>query len=146
GALGAFGEALDLLDSLLPELLRAGLVRLVLDEGEPARALLVHRAARGRPGDHGRAAAEQLLRRFNPPRRGQEALLDDPLPLVEPLSDREIEVLRLLASGATTRQIAGQLRLAESTVKWHIRNLCGKLQVRTRLQALACARHQGLIQ
>ncbi len=145
-ALGAFGEALDLLDSLLPELLCAGLVRLVLDEGEPARALLVRRAARGRPGDQGRAAAEQFLQRFNSPGRGQEGLPDDHLPpLVEPLSDRELDVLRLLDIGATTRQIAEQLQLAESTVKWHVRNLCGKLQVRTRLQVVARARAIGLL-
>ncbi len=145
-ALGAFGEALDLLDSLLPELLRAGLVRLVLDEGEPARALLVRRAAQGRPGDYGRAAAEQFLRRFDPPGRGQEALPDDPLPpLVEPLSNRELDVLRLLDVGADTRQIAERLQLAESTVKWHVRNLCEKLQVRTRIQVVARARAIGLL-
>ncbi|MGB9632199.1 MAG: helix-turn-helix domain-containing protein, partial [Chloroflexaceae bacterium] len=98
------------------------------------------------PGEQGRAAAEQFLRRFNPPGRGQEALPDDPLPpLVEPLSNRELEVLRLLDVGAGTRQIAEQLQLAESTVKWHVRNLCGKLQVRTRIQVVARARATGLL-
>ncbi|MGB9634635.1 MAG: LuxR C-terminal-related transcriptional regulator, partial [Chloroflexaceae bacterium] len=62
------------------------------------------------------------------------------------LSERERQILQLLADGADTRVIAATLLVAESTVKWHIRNLCAKLQVRTRLQALARARHQGLIQ
>jgi LuxR family maltose regulon positive regulatory protein len=66
-------------------------------------------------------------------------------PLEEPLNEREIEILRLIADGLTNAEIAGRLSLARSTVKWHINNLYAKLQARTRTQALAKARELDLL-
>jgi DNA-binding NarL/FixJ family response regulator len=65
--------------------------------------------------------------------------------LVEPLSDRELDVLRLIASGKTNREIAAVLYIAEGTVKNHVTNILGKLGVRDRTQAALKARELGLI-
>ena len=65
--------------------------------------------------------------------------------LIEPLSDREQEILALIATGATNREIGNQLFLAEGTVKNHVTNVLGKLGVRDRTQAALKAREMGLI-
>jgi len=63
----------------------------------------------------------------------------------EPLSERELEILRLIGQGASNREIAGTLFLAEGTVKNHVTNILGKLDVRDRTQAAMKARDSGLI-
>jgi len=65
--------------------------------------------------------------------------------LVEPLSEREHEILILIANGASNREIANGLFLAEGTVKNHITNILGKLGVRDRTQAALKAREMGLV-
>jgi DNA-binding CsgD family transcriptional regulator len=65
--------------------------------------------------------------------------------LVEPLSSREMDVLRLVQGGYSNQQIAAQLHIAPSTVKTHINNIYGKLGVQTRVQALNRARELGLL-
>ncbi len=65
--------------------------------------------------------------------------------LLEPLSDRELEILRLIDTGATNREIANKLYIAVSTVKTHINNLYGKLGVANRVQSLTRARELGLL-
>jgi DNA-binding NarL/FixJ family response regulator len=65
--------------------------------------------------------------------------------LIEPLSDRELEILRLIARGASNREIAGELFLAEGTVKNHVTNILEKLAVRDRTQAALKAKDCGLI-
>lgn len=66
-------------------------------------------------------------------------------PLVEPLSTRELEVLRLIGAGLSNQQIADQLTVAASTVKTHINNIYGKLGVQTRVQAVQRARELRLL-
>jgi ATP/maltotriose-dependent transcriptional regulator MalT len=66
-------------------------------------------------------------------------------PLAEPLSERELEVLRLLAAGLANGQIAEQLFLAVGTVKRHVFNIYGKLGVTSRTSAVARARELGLL-
>jgi DNA-binding NarL/FixJ family response regulator len=66
-------------------------------------------------------------------------------PLAEPLSARELEILHLLAGGATNREIAAALVLAEGTVKNHLTSILGKLGARDRAQAVLLARDLGLI-
>jgi len=63
----------------------------------------------------------------------------------EPLSERELEILRLIGQGASNREIAGTLFLAEGTVKNHVTNILGKLDARDRTQAALKARDCGLI-
>jgi DNA-binding NarL/FixJ family response regulator len=65
--------------------------------------------------------------------------------LAEPLSEREREVLVLVAQGYSNREIAERLVLAEGTVKNHVSNILGKLQVENRTQAADIARRHGLI-
>ena len=65
--------------------------------------------------------------------------------VIEPLSERELEILRLMAQGASNREIAGTLFLAEGTVKNHVTNILGKLEVRDRTQAAIKAKESGLI-
>jgi LuxR family transcriptional regulator, maltose regulon positive regulatory protein len=66
-------------------------------------------------------------------------------PLVEPLSDRELEVLTYLATGMTNQAIANELFVSLAAVKWHARNIYGKLEVGNRTQAVARARELGLL-
>jgi DNA-binding NarL/FixJ family response regulator len=63
----------------------------------------------------------------------------------EPLSEREVEILRLIASGGSNREIAEALFLAEGTVKNHVTNILGKLGVRDRTQAAIKAKDIGLV-
>jgi LuxR family maltose regulon positive regulatory protein len=65
--------------------------------------------------------------------------------MLEPLSERELEVLRLIAAGLSNQEIAGQMVVAVSTIKTHINNLYGKLGARSRTQALVRARELGLL-
>ena len=65
--------------------------------------------------------------------------------LVEPLSERELEILRLVATGASNREIAGNLFISEGTVKNHLTSILGKLGARDRTQAVIKARDLGLV-
>ncbi len=65
--------------------------------------------------------------------------------LVEPLSEREVEILACITSGASNKEIAHQLHIAEGTVKNHITHILGKLGVRDRTQAALKARELGLL-
>jgi DNA-binding NarL/FixJ family response regulator len=65
--------------------------------------------------------------------------------LVEPLSERELEILGLIARGASNKEIADQLFIAEGTVKNHVTHILGKLGVRDRTQAALRARELGLL-
>ncbi len=65
--------------------------------------------------------------------------------LVEPLSKREIEVLRLVTAGLSNREIAGKLFISPGTAKTHIHNLCGKLGARNRTEAAMRAKEMGLV-
>jgi LuxR family maltose regulon positive regulatory protein len=65
--------------------------------------------------------------------------------LVEPLSERELEILRLIAAGRTNPEIAELLYLSLNTVKWHAKNLYGKLNVGSRIEAVARAQELDLL-
>jgi DNA-binding NarL/FixJ family response regulator len=65
--------------------------------------------------------------------------------LAEPLTEREVEILRLMAEGASNKEIAARLFLAEGTVKNHVTNILAKLGVPGRLQAVNRARELGLL-
>ena len=65
--------------------------------------------------------------------------------LVEPLSEREVEVLRLLSAGLPNKEIADTLFIAVGTVKQHLKNIYGKLEVHNRTEAARRARDLGLV-
>ena len=145
GALGALTEALTLAR-------RHGYVRVLADEGAPMRALLAQLSA-ARPGqqhaarriDPGYLAA--LAARLRPGRRRAAAsrAVGAPPGLVEPLTDRELEVLRLIAAGRSNQRIAHDLVVALDTVKKHVTHVLGKLGAANRTEAAARARQLGLI-
>jgi LuxR family maltose regulon positive regulatory protein len=64
---------------------------------------------------------------------------------MDPLSERELEILGLIANGFTNKEIADILVIAVSTVKSHINNLYGKLGTHSRTQTIATARHLGVL-
>ena len=66
-------------------------------------------------------------------------------PLLDPLSQRELEVLQLLAGGASNQEIAVALVLVPGTVKLHVSHILSKLGVKSRTQALLCARNLALL-
>jgi LuxR family maltose regulon positive regulatory protein len=121
-----------------------GFVGTFVDEGPPMARLLYEAAGRGIAPHFARC----LLAAFPTPE--PEPAPPSPSPsqefdLVEPLSERELEVLRLVAEGLTNREIAARLYLSLNTVKGHTRNIYGKLGVHSRTQAVARARALGLL-
>jgi LuxR family maltose regulon positive regulatory protein len=123
-----------------------GYVRTFVDEGPSMEQLLLEAAARGIMPDY----TGKLLAAFEA--EGRIDSDDSPRPtapasqpLAEPLSDRELEVLRLIAQGLSNREIGERLFLAIITVKGHNRNIFRKLQVRRRTEAVARARELGLL-
>ncbi len=110
-----------------------GFVRCFLDEGPRMAALLRTAAARGHSPDY----VNRLLTAFG------EALSEESP--IEPLTERELDVLRLLSEGLTNAAIAEQLVVAQSTVKTHINHIYAKLGVTQRTQAVARARELHLL-
>jgi LuxR family maltose regulon positive regulatory protein len=66
-------------------------------------------------------------------------------PLLDPLTERELDVLRLMAAGRTNREIGAELVLALGSVKWYASQIYGKLQVKNRTEAAARARQLDLL-
>ncbi|KPL79575.1 hypothetical protein ADN00_02530 [Ornatilinea apprima] len=136
-AQGRKNEALIMLSQALDACQDEKYIRTFVDEGAPMAKLLERALEKGMHLEY----TQSLLSHF--PLVSSQAL--SPMELVEPLSDREIEVLRLIASGCSNQEIAERLFVAVSTIKTHINNVYGKLGVRTRLQAVERARQQKLI-
>jgi DNA-binding NarL/FixJ family response regulator len=123
--------------------LRAGAVGYLLKDVSSARLVeAVHAAARGESVLQPSVAAKVVARFAQLPDAAAEAR---PQPLVVPLSERELGVLRLLADGRSNREIAAELFLAEGTVKNHVTNVLSKLGARDRTQAALRARALGLL-
>ena len=139
---GDLTNALSTLERALTLAAPEGYVRLFVDEGAPLLALLRQAHARSRvPG-----YVASLLRVFGVQSVSEVPLSPDhPGALAEPLTDREREVLHLLLEGASNREIARRLVLSVNTVKRHVYNLCGKLGVQSRTQAIARARALNLV-
>lgn len=116
-----------------------GFVRIFLDEGQSMQRLLLEVAGRGVMPEYVR----KLITAFQiEPGQGESPSSH---PLIEPLSERELEILALIADGLSNREICERLYLALSTVKGHNRNIFDKLQVKRRTEAIARARQLGLI-
>lgn len=120
-----------------------GFIRIFVDEGWPMSQLLARLTAEGgmlRVKEY----IHKLLNAFGEPKERQP-LAPNPQPLIEPLSQRELEILRLIAEGLSNEEIGERLYLALSTVKGHNRVIFDKLHVQRRTEAVARARELGLI-
>ena len=137
-------------DEMVFDGLRAGAVGYLLKDAPSEKlAEAIRVAARGetflQPSVAAKVVAE--FARLSRKTAGTQQSLGQSLgrSLVEPLSERELEILRLIARGASNREIAEALFLAEGTVKNHVTNILGKLEVRDRTQAAIKAKDNGLI-
>jgi LuxR family maltose regulon positive regulatory protein len=137
-ALDSLGQALALAE---PQ----GYVRLFVDEGQPMADLLNLAVSNNISPDY----AGKLLTAFPGDVPGaisidRERKASTQL-LAEPLSEREIEVLRLMAEGYKYQEIAERLVVSINTVRHHTRNVYGKLDVNNRTQAIARAKELNLL-
>jgi len=136
-ALQVLGEALALAEP-------GGCVRIFVDEGAPMAQMLRRAAAQGMlPVYTGRLLAAFPAQ--GPMRTDQPATQRATHPPGEPLSSRELEILRLIAQGLSNQEIGERLFLALDTVKGHNRRIFDKLQVQRRTEAVARARELGLL-
>lgn len=143
--------AFERLDVALAMAEPEGYIRIFVDEGEPMRLLLsdfqsMLKQRVSTTVDHASlnllAYTDKLLAAFSPSPPSEK---QKPETSLEPLSERELEILRLIATGRTNQEIADILVIALSTVKSHINNLYGKLGTKRRTQAIAIARDLGLL-
>jgi LuxR family maltose regulon positive regulatory protein len=157
-ALQAIGRAVSLAE---PE----GYVRMFVDEGQPAASLLTRLLKS--PLRSGVAAQEAVARQsnknyirgllgaFNSAARTTAGTLHASPPtvydlpaqqgLVEPLSARELEVLKLVAAGLSTQEVASRLIITPGTLRNHLKSIYGKLDAHSRVQAVGRARELGLL-
>ena len=150
------GEASEALSQALSLGRPEGYVRVFLDLGWPMYELLAHMAA----GPSGasmvpvvRDYVRTILDAFRQERKAQEESGTDVVPAASPLAEapvdalteREMEVLQLLAEGLSNKEIAARLIVAPSTVKQHLKNIYGKLDVHSRTQAVARGRELALL-
>jgi len=143
-ALKALSRALEIAQS-------EGYIRTFVDGGQPVAQLLRETARGSRVAEY----ANKLLTAFSVGEKegGEEEatphvampLRDRPPDPLDPLSDRELEVLQLIAEGLTNKEIAARLHLAPGTVKVHAHNIYSKLGVSGRTQAVAKARTRNIL-
>jgi LuxR family maltose regulon positive regulatory protein len=136
--------AMEALAEALSRAEPGGYMRTFLDEGQAMADLLRRAASRGIAP----AYVARLLAGFNETESKDVALglPDHPAqPLVEPLSEREMDVLRLLAAGMSNPEIAEELTVAVSTVRSHCKSIYGKLNVHRRWDAVHRAQELGLL-
>lgn len=123
-----------------------GFIRTFADEGAPMARLISAAATHGRKSEY----ITKLLVALEASEQGSEGRSQRlPAPsaqsLIEALSPREVEVLKLMAQGCSNQEIAGRLFLALDTVKWHNRHIFGKLRAQRRTEAVARAAELGLL-
>ena len=146
-ALYAHGEkekAVQMLAGALALAEPGGLIRTFVDEGPPMARLIHEALSRGVAPDY----ARRLLAAFSMGGSEQGDRSKPRMPeseWCEPLSERELEVLRLIAEGLTNQEIAGRLYLSLNTVKVHTRNIYSKLGAHHRADAIAKARAWGIL-
>ncbi len=143
-AQGRSETAVELLKDALASAKPGGFIRIFVDEGASMARLLYEALVRGIES----AYVRQLLAAF-PIADSEPAALalppDAEAGLLEPLSMRELEVLKVIAEGLSNQEVANRLYLSLHTVKVHARNIYSKLGVKNRTQAVAKGRTLGIL-
>jgi NarL family two-component system response regulator LiaR len=122
-------------DKVFPAI-RAGAVGYTLKDFGPSELVrAIHRVYRGESSLHPAIARRVLQELSHPPQR---------LPTADPLTEREVAVLRLVARGDSNQQIAAALAIGEGTVRVHVSNILSKLHLASRTQAALYALREGL--
>lgn len=137
-AMGEIDKAVSTLEQALSLAEPERFIRTFVDEGEIMESLLRHALSQGIAPDY----ITMLLAAMQ---ETEEISQTKDQPLIDPLSERELEVLRLIAAGLSNQEIAQQLVIALSTVKSHINHIYGKLNVNSRTQAVARAQALDLL-
>jgi ATP/maltotriose-dependent transcriptional regulator MalT len=137
---GKAEDAHRMIQAALSASAQRGYLRIFLDEGDLVRLLLASAEARLKDNDLSAFVKGLLEAMPGETASGKTRVVD-----ADKLSDRELEVLRLLAAGQTYKEIGQQLFLSLNTVQFHIKSIYGKLSVNRRLQAIEKAREKQLI-
>ena len=142
-SLGRTDQALQTLTYALSLAAPEGYVSPFVDEGEPMAALLNEAKARGIAV----AYVTKLLDSFNPEAQNKSHISPERRMTadIEPLSERELEVVYLIAEGASNREIAEALVVSIGTVKKHLNNIFLKLDAHSRTQAIATAQRYNIL-
>lgn len=137
-ATGERDRAVEMLHEAVRMAAPCGFMRLFLDEGQVIKNLLHSLRSRSGSMDY----IDRLLDSFGDVSSAKEI---EAQPLVEPLSKRELDVLRLLPTNLTTPEIAAEMVIGVNTVRTHIKNIYSKLQVHKRTEAVRRAQELGLL-
>jgi two-component system, NarL family, response regulator LiaR len=122
-------------DKVFPAI-KAGALGYLLKDSAPEELVeAIHQVHRGQPSLHPTIARKLLDELSRPASRP---------PTPDPLTDREVEVLRLVAKGKSNRQIADEMIISEATVRTHVSNILGKLHLASRTEAALYALREGL--
>jgi LuxR family maltose regulon positive regulatory protein len=131
------GAAIDFLEDALRMAAPDGYIRTFVDAGPGLVSLLQQIAHAGRASAYAKQLFSHLVSKI--------PTVIEKSALVEPLSERELEVLSLVTAGMSNREIGRKLFISTGTAKTHIHNLCGKLGVRNRTEAAIRAKELGLV-
>jgi NarL family two-component system response regulator LiaR len=122
-------------DKVFPAI-KAGALGYLLKDSSPEQLVhAIHQVHRGEPSLEASIASKVLLELSHPPKK--------PL-TTDPLTERELDVLKLIAQGNSNRQIAESLVISEMTVRTHVSNILSKLHLASRTQAALFALREGL--
>jgi len=133
--------ALESLNRALAPAKAGGYVRPFIDLGEPMRALLLEAIAQLDEREY----THSLVAAFEAPAAPSLPAGSRPQALLEPLTELELAILRLVAAGMTNPEIASERFVTVNTVKWHLKNIYGKLGVHSRTEAVNRARDLDLL-
>ena len=123
-------------DKVFPAIRAGALGYLLKDSGPEELVQAIHQVYRGRSSVHPTVARRLLQELSGPSGRGSDR---------ESLTEREVEVLQLVAQGQSNRQISHQLAISEATVRTHVSNILAKLTLSSRTQAALYALQKGLV-
>jgi len=142
--IGDGDQAMNALEKALKLAEPEGFIRIFIDEGPPMARLLYEALSHKIASDY----VQRLLSAFSDEEKARSISpksASSEIDLIEPLSEREIEILQLIAEGLSNQEIGSKLYLSLNTVKVHTRNIYGKLGVNSRTQAAARARTLGIL-